>query len=100
MNVLSCRLRDEVYEDIKDGIILHDVDLQEKALKLNKELQIPNFNASLTWIQRFKTINRISSRHIMKFVSRRTLNNQDKIVQAAIEFVEFVKVRFKIKNFK
>lgn len=89
-------MRDEVFKDINDGIILHDVDLQEKALKINKELQISNFKASLTWIQRFKAINRISSRHIMKFVSRRTLQNQDKIEQEALEFVEFVKVCFKI----
>lgn len=96
MKVLSDRLRDEVFQDIRDGIILHDVDLQDKALKINKELKISHFNASLKWIQRFKAIHRISSRHIMKFVSRRTLQNQDNVEQAALEFVEFVKVSFKI----
>ncbi len=81
-----------VIDKMNRGIILHDVNLQAMARKINVALQIPNFNASLRWIQNFKADNRISSRHITKFVSRRSLTNKERTRQQADQFVANVKV--------
>lgn len=91
LHVLCDQLREVVFDKMSRGIVLHDTDIQEFAREINKTLQIPNFNASIRWVQNFKSASRIVSRHITKIISRRTLQNQQSMEQSAQQFVRAIK---------
>lgn len=91
MRVLCDRLRATIFDKMDRGIILHDTDIQALAIKINHELHIPNFKASLRWVQDFKNASRIVSRKITKLVTRRTLTNFENIKEDARKFVENIK---------
>lgn len=45
----------KVYQPIQERhIIIHDFNLKRWAFEAQEELQIPNFYATLRWIQKFK----------------------------------------------
>uniref|UniRef100_A0A914V4D4 HTH CENPB-type domain-containing protein n=1 Tax=Plectus sambesii TaxID=2011161 RepID=A0A914V4D4_9BILA len=87
LRVLARKLKEEFDLRMSKGLIVHDTNLREIALNFNRELQIQNFGASHTWIQKFKKANRISSRHITSFVSKRSLRDREFIERNANEFV-------------
>lgn len=66
---------------------VHDIDLRRWARKMARELQCAKFKASISWAQRFKAKNRIVSRKITKFVSKKDLKEKEKIQDKALDFV-------------
>jgi hypothetical protein len=87
LRVLARKLKEEFDLRTSKGLILHDSNLQEIALNLNHDLQIPNFKATHNWIDKFKKGNQISSRHITSFVSKKNLRDREAIERSANNFV-------------
>uniref|UniRef100_A0A915DY62 HTH CENPB-type domain-containing protein n=1 Tax=Ditylenchus dipsaci TaxID=166011 RepID=A0A915DY62_9BILA len=92
LRVLCDRLRQQVFDKMTRGIVLHDCDIQAMAIVINRELQIPRFSASLRWVQNFKSGSRIVSRHITRIVSRRNREDRVAIEENARQFVADIRL--------
>ena len=66
---------------------VHDSDLKRWALKTAKDLFDTTFTASDHWVRQFKIRHNIVSRKITKLVTKREIEDSDKIHQSADEFV-------------
>jgi hypothetical protein len=69
-------------------LIVHESDLRRWALNTNREVGLENFTASSKWIHNFKKANRIVSRKITKFVTRKYSEEMESISSRASSFVE------------
>ena len=76
---------------MKQGMILHDIDLGMMALKINENLNIKNFVASETWIRKYKRTHRITSRKITKLIGKKKFNDDEKIDDTIDSFREKIK---------
>lgn len=78
---------------IDSGLIVHDADLRRWALQAKQELGFEDyrFKASRNWLNKFKTAHRIVSRKINKFVTRKTLQNTQRLQELADKFVKDVR---------
>ncbi|GMS99472.1 hypothetical protein PENTCL1PPCAC_21647, partial [Pristionchus entomophagus] len=88
----------EVVEAIEEGYSIHDVDLQIMALNINRANNyVTNFDASQSWVTRFKQKCRLGSRRVTKFVSKKNFVNDAKIKKEADEFVAGIKQEMKTR---
>ena len=64
---------------IEAGYILHDRDLRQLALKAYKELGDNNmiFEATQKWLHNFKEAHCIVSRKVSKFLTRKTIEDEE-----------------------
>ena len=69
---------------------IHDPDLRRLALKKAQELNIFGFTASYHWLLDFKSRHHISSRKVTKLVTKNYLEDRDKILKSAENFVKEV----------
>ena len=69
---------------------IHDSDLRRLASKKANELNIDGFTASHHWVSNFKCRHHISSRKVTKLVTKNHLEDRDKILQSAQNFVRTV----------
>lgn len=91
MMVLCQETRNQLFAKMEDGIVLHDTDVQIIARRINNDLQIPRFNASLRWVQDFKAKEKITSRHVTRIVSRRSLQMRTTIEANSQQFVQEIR---------
>jgi hypothetical protein len=88
------QLSQYVFNQFKVGLdrqmIIHDYDLRRWASEAQKELQIPNFIASESWIQRFKNKHNIVSRKITKFRTRMQVSGAANVAVEAVAFVRSI----------
>lgn len=75
------------------GFIVHDIDLQKWALQAKKEIghEDIRFKASRDWLWKFKKSHRIVSRKINKFVTRKTIEDEQVLRINAENFVNEIK---------
>ncbi len=71
MNSLSSKLLDCFTEVREKGYSVSDNRLRSWAIDLASKIGLTRFNASATWITGFKQSNRIRSRKITKFISKK-----------------------------
>lgn len=71
-------------------------DLQDWALRIANEMNISDFQASSTWLSRFKKSYRIGSRKITKFISRKLVEEIPLITNATEKFVANVKTKLAV----
>ena len=78
---------------VNTGRIVHDRDLRRWALKAYNDEGNKNilFKASRSWVHNFKKAHHIVSRKITKFVTRKTLEDDEKLKTIAQNFVQEVK---------
>ena len=69
---------------------IHDSDLRRLASKKANELNIDGFTASHHWVSNFKCRHHISSRKVTKLVTKNHLEDRDKILKSAQNFVRTV----------
>jgi hypothetical protein len=70
---------------------IHDSDLRRLAIKKARDLNIVGFTASHHWILNFKRRHHISSRKVTKLVTKNHLEDRDKILKSAENFVKTVR---------
>lgn len=70
---------------------IHDSDLRRLAIKKAQDLNIVGFTASHHWILNFKRRHHISSRKVTKLVTKNHLEDRDKILKSAENFVQTVR---------
>jgi Tc5 transposase-like DNA-binding protein len=70
---------------------IHDSDLRRLAIKKARDLNVNSFTASHHWLLDFKHHHHISSRKITKLVTRHHLEDRQKILKSAADFVKTVK---------
>jgi hypothetical protein len=78
-------------------IIVHDRDLKEAALIEARKLKFDSFQASDTWVRRFKHAHGIVSRKIVRFVTEKSLKERVNTKAAASAFVEGIRNRIKTR---
>lgn len=78
---------------IDSGYIVHDIDIRKWALQAKKELGFDDvrFKASDTWLYKFKTVHRIVSRKINKFVTKKTIEMKESINEECGKFITEVR---------
>ena len=78
---------------VNTGRIVHDRDLRRWALKAQNDEGDKNilFEVSRSWVYNFKKAHHIVSRKITKFVTRKTLEDDEKLKTIAQKFVQEVK---------
>jgi len=79
----------EAKEQLK---IVHDRDIQKWGYFAAKQIGMNTFKSSRTWVNNFKTANRITSRKITRTVSTKQIHESDDLNRKASDFI------FKIKN--
>ncbi|KAL6731724.1 hypothetical protein Aduo_002558 [Ancylostoma duodenale] len=89
LRMLLEKLKEEVLLKMNLGVSLHDNDIRQVALNINRgeELLIENFKASHRWTQNFKRSCGIVSRRITTFISKKNFLNQDRVLSEAQNFV-------------
>ena len=80
---------------MNSGISLHDSDLQAMARRINGELKIERFNASLSWVKQFRKVYRFFSRRITKFVSVRSKATEEATNEKSRAFVSEIRALVK-----
>ena len=77
---------------IDAGMIIHDVNLQKWGLHAKNILgfEETRFKASDWWVWKFKRTHRIISRKVNKFITRKTLEDKEKVKVNAENFVNKV----------
>ena len=85
----SNRFKSAIYA----GMIIHDVDLQKWGLHAKNILGFEDtrFKASDWWVWKFKRTHRITSRKVNEFITRKTLEDREKLKVNAENFVNEVK---------
>lgn len=73
------------------GYPIHDRDIRRWALAQAKVESVDNFVASDKWLLNFKRRNRIRSRKVTRFVSRRAVYDKEEIAKESEEFTNEVK---------
>lgn len=93
LSQISKITHDKFTAALQARLIIHDVDIRRWALEAQKEIGNldPVFQASPSWILRFKKSHRIVSRKITKFITRKALEDSHNIQREAENFVEAVK---------
>lgn len=81
------RLYAEFIEARQNKCNIKDSDFRDWAINIAGEIGISNFQASGTWITRFKQVYRIRSRKITKFVSRNIAKDEAMIEQSTRDFL-------------
>ena len=78
---------------VNTGRIVHDRDLRRWALKAYNDEGNKNilFKASRSWVNNCKKVHHIVSRKIRKFLTRKTLEDDEKLKTIAQKFVQEVK---------
>ncbi|EFO98005.1 hypothetical protein CRE_15748 [Caenorhabditis remanei] len=89
LQFLSEELKKEVTKHLHNGKILHDATLRFLIAEIRKKhnLEIQNFEASDTWIAKWKRGFGLSSRKITKFVARIRHKNKDQMEKDSKKFV-------------
>ena len=78
----------EAFNNARDKLLsVHDIDLKRWALKKAKDLFDSTFTVSDHWVRQFKIRHNIISRKMTKIVTKREIEDSDKIHQSADEFV-------------
>jgi len=89
------RIDEFVYAELirarESYIPVHDFDIKRLAIAKAREINLNGFTASHHWILNFKHLHHISSRKITKLVTRHHLEDRDKILNSAENFVTTVK---------
>ena len=90
---ISKYVLNEFRSAVNTGRIVHDRDLRRWALKAYNDEGNKNilFKASRSWVHNFKKAHHIVSRKITKFVTRKTLEDDEKLKTIAQKFVQEVK---------
>lgn len=91
LRILCNEVRQTIFDKMERGITLHDADIQLIAREVNRTLNVPRFNAELRWVQKFKKASRITSRHITRIVSRKSLQKRSTTEANARHFVEEIR---------
>ena len=73
------------------GLPVHDTDIKRWGLAQAKVENVDNFVASSKWLFNFKRRNRIRSRKVTRFVSRREVYDKEEIAKEGEEFTDEVK---------
>ena len=84
---ISNHVYEKFFQSREQGIPVHDEDLRIWALERSSELQITDFVASPSWVQKFKNRYNIVSRKITKFVGRITSHNAAQREAAIASFI-------------
>lgn len=85
----------EFKKAINAKLIVHDIDIRRWALSKALEINLTSsFKASHWWVWKFKSINRICSRKITKFVTKSFTQEEDNIIANALECVDTCKSYF------
>jgi len=84
---------DRFNEAVEKSVTVHDLDLRRWALQARDKILFPPrlFNASMKWVHKFKQKHRIVFRKINKFVTKKSIENKEKLEQEAKTFVENIK---------
>ncbi|CAF3617883.1 unnamed protein product [Rotaria sp. Silwood1] len=69
---------------------IHDFDLRGLAIKKARSLNLNGFTASHRWMLDFKRRHNISSRKITKLITKNHLDDREKILKSAENFVKIV----------
>jgi len=85
-------------EAVEKSVTVHDLDLRRWALQARDKISFPSrlFNASTKWVHMFKQKHRIVSRKINKFVTKKSIENKEKLEQDAKTFVEKIKTHISL----
>ncbi|CAF4629857.1 unnamed protein product, partial [Rotaria sp. Silwood2] len=67
---------------------IHDIDIQRWALQAAKQMNLDDFQASITWLLEFKKRHGICSRKITNIVTKKDINNFDNIKKSEEEFLQ------------
>jgi hypothetical protein len=85
------KVQTQTYDMFKNARInllpVHDIDIKRWSLKIAKTLNLNNFKASNSWINKFKITYRIRSRKVTKFETRSSFENEEALKQKAKDFV-------------
>ncbi len=73
---------------LEKKLVVHENDLRRWALKEALNLHYSDFKASKWWIWKFKSLNRICSRKITKFVTSNYSKEAENILESANTFLE------------
>jgi len=78
---------------VESGFMVHDIDIKRWALQAQEEIGNlnPIFQASYSWVSRFKKTHRIVSRKVTNFVTRRTLEDSVDLQKTTDDFLNTVK---------
>ncbi|CAF2053469.1 unnamed protein product [Rotaria magnacalcarata] len=80
-----------VYEQFENAryklLSVHDIDLRRWGLKKARELNLNDFDASSKWLLAFKDRHRISRRKITQLVTKKHVEDREKVEQSAKDFV-------------
>lgn len=69
---------------------IHDSDLRRLAITKAHDLNVTGFTASHHWVLDFKRRNHISSRKVTTLVTKNHLEDRDKILKSAENFIQTV----------
>ncbi|CAF1136444.1 unnamed protein product [Rotaria sordida] len=72
----------------KQYLPIHDIDIQHWAVKVAKELDLDDFQASEFWLRTFKKQHRICSRKITNIITKREILNSDDILKSEENFIK------------
>ncbi|GMT21763.1 hypothetical protein PFISCL1PPCAC_19955, partial [Pristionchus fissidentatus] len=93
LQLISNELEERARKEMEDGFSLHDVDLMVMAMEINREgSYVDTFQASSSFVDRFKRKARIGSRHITKFIAKRNHVEEEKLKKEASDFVASIKI--------
>ena len=93
VNEISQYTSNRFIEATERGKIVHDIDLRRWALIPYKNFMNSDarFKASKKWVNKFERTHRITSRKIIKFTTRKTLEDSKDLTKTADEFLNNVK---------
>jgi len=85
-------------EAVEKSVTVHDLDHRRWALQARDKISFPShlFNASMKWVHKFKQKHRIVSRKINKFVTKKSIENKEKLEQEAKTFGEKIKTHISL----
>jgi hypothetical protein len=66
---------------------LYDIDIQLWAVKVTRELNLDDFQASKFWLRAFKKRHKICSRKITNIITKREILNSDEILKSEEDFI-------------
>lgn len=87
---------EKLKEALQSKLTVHDLDLQRWALQKKFELNMDWFKASSKWILEFKRRHRIVSRKITKYITEKSISNEQNLQQQCQNFIDQVKSQLSI----